>query len=88
MSTSIRCVGPTITVNSVRLAPPYIVKAIGSSQELETGLKYNGGFMDTMSPNISRGVSVKIMKKNNITIPAYRGSLLYRYAQPSKEKEK
>ena len=81
MNSAIRCVGPTITVNTVRLSPPYIVKAIGPPSNLETGLKYTGGFIDSMSPNIERGVEIKITRKNNIIIPAYKGSLVHRYAK-------
>ncbi len=82
MTSPIRCVGPTITVNTVRLTPPYIVKAIGPSSTLETGLRYTGGFLDSMSPNMDRGVEIRISKNDDIIIPAYKGSLVNRYAKP------
>lgn len=85
MTSAIRCVGPTITVNTVRLTPPYVVKAIGPPSNLETGLKYTGGFLDSMSPNIDRGVDIKIKRVKDLTIPAYRGSLINRYAKPYTE---
>jgi uncharacterized protein YlxW (UPF0749 family) len=84
VNTAIRCAGPTITVNAVRLVPPYIVRAIGPPDNLETGLRYPGGFMDTMSPNIDRGVRVRVSQKNDILIPAFRGSLVHTYGKPVK----
>ena len=84
MNTAIRCVGPTITVNTVRLTPPYIVKAIGPSSDLETGLRYTGGFLDSMAPNIDRGVKIKIEKVNEIKISEFKGSLVNRYAKTYK----
>ncbi|MCD4785769.1 MAG: DUF881 domain-containing protein [Candidatus Eremiobacteraeota bacterium] len=88
MTSPIRCVGPTITVNTVRLTPPYVVKGIGPPKSLETGLRYPGGFLDSMAPNLARGVDVKINKINDMVIPGYKGSLVNRYAKPYKEEEK
>jgi uncharacterized protein YlxW (UPF0749 family) len=82
VNTAIRCAGPTITVNAVRLVPPYIVRAIGPPDNLETGLRYPGGFMDTMSPNIDRGVRIKVSQRNDILIPAFKGSLVHTYGRP------
>ncbi|MCE1245307.1 MAG: DUF881 domain-containing protein [Firmicutes bacterium] len=81
MTTAIRCVGPTITVNTERLSPPYVVRVIGPAENLETGLKYTGGFMDNMAPNIDRGVQIKIAKSSDLSIKAYNGSLVNRFAR-------
>lgn len=83
--TAIRCVGPTILVNSMRLSPPYIVKAIGDPNSLETALKMRGGYLDAMSVNILHGVEIKIKKENMIEIPAYIGGIIFKFAQPVKE---
>ena len=88
MTSPIRCVGPTITVNTVRLSPPYEIKAIGPASNLETGLRYTGGFLDSMSPNVDRGVEIKVRRVKDIVIPAYKGSLVNRYANPYTEKKK
>jgi uncharacterized protein YlxW (UPF0749 family) len=84
INTAIRCAGPTITINAVRLTPPYIVKAIGPPDNLETGLRYPGGFMDTMSPNIDRGVRVRVSQGKDILIPSFKGSLVHTYGKPVK----
>lgn len=91
MTTPIRCVGPTITVNAVHLSPPYFVKAIGPQDELEKGLTYTGGFMDSMTANLSRGVEVKIYRKEDLVLAPFKGSLSNRYAKtyvPGQKEEK
>ena len=43
---SIRCVGPTITINDKHCAPPYVIKAIGDPATLEAGLNIRDGVAD------------------------------------------
>jgi uncharacterized protein YlxW (UPF0749 family) len=79
---AIRCVGPTILVNTFRLSPPYVVKAIGDPDTLSTALKMRGGFLDAMAISISHGVSVVITKEKELEIPAFGGAMLFRYSKP------
>src|ERR1043166_1235903 len=44
--TAIRCVGPTILVNSVPLVPPYTIHAIGDADTLWGGLNLPFGVLD------------------------------------------
>ncbi len=85
--TAIRCVGPTILVNTVRLASPYTVKAIGPAADMEGGLRMPGGFIDSMSMLIKSGGEVKVKREDEVTVAAYQGSLGYRYAKPVKDTE-
>lgn len=78
--TSIRCVGPTILVNGVRLTAPYLVKGIGPG-DLETALRMPGGFLDSMAPLVSRGGQVKVTRSSELAIAPYEGSLAFRYGQ-------
>lgn len=87
-SSSIRCAGPTILVNAVRLVPPYEVKAIGPAASLEAALRMPGGWFDSMGQSLKTGVKIKIVQKEAIAIPAYEGALLFRYAKEVKEEEK
>jgi uncharacterized protein YlxW (UPF0749 family) len=75
-------VGPTILVNTFRLSPPYVVKAIGDPDTLSTALKMRGGFLDAMAISISHGVSVVITKEKELEIPAFGGAMLFRYSKP------
>ncbi len=82
---SIRCVGPTVLVNTNRVASPFIVKAIGDADQLEGGLKMPGGFLDSMSNLTNNGGEVVISRMREVRIPAYQGSLIYRFASPAEE---
>jgi uncharacterized protein YlxW (UPF0749 family) len=84
-TTSIRCVGPTVLINAVRLASPYKVKVVGPSKDLEGALRTPGGFMDYMTPAVQHGVSVRIVRHEELDIPEYKGSLIFRYAKPVKK---
>jgi len=86
-NTAIRCAGPIILVNSERLSPPYILGAIGPSQELDAALRMQGGFLDSMAPSIRNGVEVKIKQEESVKLPAFEGSLVIRYAKPLEKKE-
>lgn len=80
ISTSeIRCVGPTVNVNSIRFAPPYVFKAIGDPDTLEAALKLKGGVVDTLS---TWGIEVNIKKSDKILIKKYDGLIRFKYAKP------
>lgn len=78
--TSIRCVGPTVLVNGVRIAAPYTVKGIGPG-DLETALRMPGGFLDSMAALIGNGGQVSISRADEVTIMPYEGSIAFRYSQ-------
>lgn len=88
-TTAIRCAGPIIYANGVRLSPPYVVKAVGPSGDMEKALQMPGGFMDSLRPVTQYGVNIAITQKDEVTVPGYEGSLIFRYAVPvAKAKEK
>lgn len=86
-NTAVRCVGPTILVNTVRLAPPYMIKAIGDPAALEASLKMRGGFLDAMAASTRHGVTVKIQQNSRVEIPAFHGTTTFKYAKPFLDKE-
>jgi len=77
-NTELRCTGPTIVVNkNKRLAPPYVITAIGNPDTLESSLKMKGGVAETLQ---FWGIQVVVKKAPQVTIPAYSGGLKYEYA--------
>lgn len=79
-NTAIRCVGPTVQVNGIALSSPYVIIAIGDPNTLANALNLPQGVLtdiQAIDPDM-----VKIVKKNEILIPAYTGSLVFRYAKP------
>ena len=80
-TTAIRCVGPTIQVNSVKVASPFYIKAIGNSKYLESALNIRNGVVDSLK---SYGIEVEIETDNKITIDKYDLALKLRYASEVK----
>ena len=83
-TSEIRCAGPTLSVNNVRSAPPFEVRAIGDTDSLEQALKMRGGVAETLSV---WGIQLEIQKTSDVYIPPYKGSLSYTYAQETEEQE-
>lgn len=75
----IRCAGPTISVNNTRIAPPYVVEAIGDPDGLESAIKMRGGILETVQ---FWGIQVQIEKRDKLTLPAYVGGEKFRFARP------
>ncbi len=81
-TTEVRCAGPVISVNNVRIGPPYEVAAIGDPATLDNALRMRDGILDTLR---TWGIEARVQKATTVHVPAYRGSLLFRYARPVPE---
>jgi len=79
-TTDIRCAGNIILVNTHRLAPPYVIHAVGSPQRLEFAAR--AGEYNSLE---QQKFPVTLEKNENIAIPAYKGSYAFNYATPLKE---
>ncbi|MDF9408391.1 MAG: hypothetical protein A4E52_00455 [Pelotomaculum sp. PtaB.Bin013] len=71
-ATEISCNGPTIRINKKALAPPFVITAIGSPETLESALKMRGGVVDYLQ---FFGIQISVKKLEQLTIPAYSGSI-------------
>jgi uncharacterized protein YlxW (UPF0749 family) len=81
-STSVYCVGSTILVNDTRLAPPYIIVAIGDPDRLEATLR-NPGYLRDLKERAERlGIGLSLTQSASVTTPAYKGSVVQRFVQP------
>ena len=69
-SSSIRCAGTIILINSTRLAPPYEIKIIGDPDKLVDLLLKSGTYMSL----VYRGMPIQYGTRDSITIPAYTGT--------------
>jgi uncharacterized protein YlxW (UPF0749 family) len=78
-TTEVRCTGPTIVLNkNKRLAPPYVITAIGNPDTLENSLKMKGGVAETLQ---FWGIQVAVKKLPQVTVPAYSGGIKFDYAK-------
>ncbi|NLB18337.1 MAG: DUF881 domain-containing protein [Syntrophomonadaceae bacterium] len=78
-SSEIRCAGTTILVNVNRIAPPFVISAIGDPDMLKSSLLITGGHLKYIE---NFGIQYQIQIADSIEIPAYKGSVKYEYAQP------
>ncbi len=77
-TSSIRCVGPVILVNSVQVAAPYVIKAIGKPDVLQKALELPGGAAD----GLFLLDMIEVKQQPDITVPAYSGSMRFYWAKP------
>jgi uncharacterized protein YlxW (UPF0749 family) len=70
-NSSVRCVGPTVILNETRLAPPFLIRAIGNKNTLATALAMPGGVVDILK---QKTVSVKIAESDKVDLPGYVGA--------------
>ena len=74
----VRCAGPTVSVNNVRSAPPYVIKAIGAPKTLTSALRLRGGVVETFE---FWGIQVKIKSADKLHIPALKAPRNFEYAK-------
>lgn len=81
----IRCAGTMILVNTNRIAPPFVIKAIGNPEMLASGMELQGGWLSTMK---MLGYPTHLQKSSNIEIGAYNGKIKFSYMKPVEHGEK
>jgi uncharacterized protein YlxW (UPF0749 family)/beta-lactamase regulating signal transducer with metallopeptidase domain len=79
--TAVRCVGPSIQVNDVKMGSPFIIRGIGSSKEMMAALETPGGLMDNDFKTLKM---IMAKPSSHIVLPAYSGSMRVRYAKVAK----
>lgn len=83
-TSEIRCAGPTLSVNNVRSAPSFEVRAIGDQASLSQALKMRGGVAETLKV---WGIELEIESSDDVYIPPFEGTLNYTYAHETEKKE-
>lgn len=83
-NSEIRCAGPTVSVNNVRSAPPFEIRAIGNEKDLENAINMRGGVADTLKV---WGINIRLEKPEVVWVPAYTDTKTYKYAVASEKQE-
>ena len=83
-TSSIRCVGAVVLVNSVQVAPPIVIKAIGEAAVLEKALELQGGVAD----DFFLLDMIEITQAKDIVVPAYSGITRFKFAHPVEDRKK
>ena len=73
-SSAVRCVGPVVMVNNVKISSPFEITAIGEPDTMEAALRMTGGVIDNLAP---WGIEVSIRKFAEVVVPKYSGPLEY-----------
>lgn len=84
VTTEISLAGNNVNINTVPTAPPYIIKAIGSPETIESTLTIRFGIIEQMR---NFGLRIQIEQKDEVEIPRFSGILKFRYAKPVKAEE-
>jgi uncharacterized protein YlxW (UPF0749 family) len=82
--TAIRCVGPAIMINSIPVAMPYEIVAIGDPGAMASGLNIPGGYLDDLRMTDPSMFSLE--KRTDLVVPAYTGSTEVRWAKPTPDR--
>lgn len=77
-TSNIRCVGNTIIINDKRYSSPYVIKAIGNSDSLESAVNIRGGVLDVLR---LYKIGVNVTKTDSVKMDKYKGNIMYTYAQ-------
>lgn len=83
-TTGFSCAGTTILVDTRRIAPPYIIEAIGDSGNLKNALMMPGSFVEQQI--LSFDLKFMIETSDSIYLPAYSGSIDLKHAEMASEK--
>ena len=60
------------------MAAPFVIKAIGNSQYLESAMTIKNGVVDVLN---GYGLKVTLTRETNISIPKYEGALSFNFAK-------
>jgi uncharacterized protein YlxW (UPF0749 family) len=83
-NTSLYCVGTTVIVNSTRLSPPYVVRAIGNADSLESSLKGAPQMEKLNERAVIYDLPATLEMQSDLLVPAYTGSFVFKYAETGK----
>jgi uncharacterized protein YlxW (UPF0749 family) len=78
-TTEISLAGDNVNINTIPTAPPYIIKAIGNPETIESTLTIRFGIIEQMK---SYSLRINIQQMDQVEIPRYSGIIKYRYAEP------
>ena len=61
-----------------KVAAPFVIKAIGNAQYLESAMTIKNGVVDVLN---GYGLKVTLTRESNIEIPKYQGTLTFNFAK-------
>jgi len=77
----IRCAGPMIVVNQVRIGPPFVLLAVGNPDVLENSMTQKSGNLSALQ---FMGIQASIEKAEKLRIPGFKGIVRMDYGKAVK----
>ncbi|MCW2811216.1 MAG: hypothetical protein JWP61_1674, partial [Friedmanniella sp.] len=81
-TTGIKCVGNTVVLHGIPYAPPYVIRAIGSLDRLQTSLATSSTIQIYQQYVAAYGLVYDQRTEGRVTFPAHEGSLELQHATP------
>ena len=75
---SINCTGNVVKINNQKISVPFVITAVGNSNELKQTMTRPNGCLDFLQ---RFSIGVKVEEKNDVTVPKYTGTRQYKYLQ-------
>jgi len=79
-TTEVRCAGPTVTVNKTPYATPFVIRAIGPADTMDSALRMKGGVREYIEVF---GAGISISKSTSVQVKRYTGAYGTQYAKPA-----
>lgn len=80
-TTAFRCVGNVLLLHDRHYSPPYVVRAIGDPEDLEAALLASPAIQTYLDWVEAVGLGWSVTVEDELTLPAYEGSLELRHAR-------
>ena len=75
-TTTITCIGNVIKINDEKVSSPFVIKAIGFPERMESALTRAGGYLDWLG---DFGIAISTKKLDNVRITKYTGAITSKY---------
>ncbi|GAA4858149.1 DUF881 domain-containing protein [Kitasatospora terrestris] len=81
-TSAVRCVGNTLLLQGRVYSPPYVIKAVGRTDQLKAAVDADPTIRNYLGYVTAYGLGWKVQESGDLTVPGYAGSVDLRYATP------
>ncbi len=79
---AVRCVGNTLLLNGRVYSPPFVINAIGDREGMKKALDTSPGVQAYRTAVAAFGLGWSLDREDDVTLPAYQGSIALQSAEP------
>ncbi|MBS3938071.1 MAG: DUF881 domain-containing protein [Peptococcaceae bacterium] len=78
-TSEIHCAGPSVSINNVRIAAPFVITAIGDNVGLESALRMRGGVIEALG---FFGLEIDVKRYDKVMVPGFTRPLRFEWLRP------